>query len=497
MCHDRLGLDQVASGRCADERGGVLRVSSPQTAFLSVSDFSEYVKTMDRGAIDLLIDSWMGGLQAFNSLVFMTIIAASLFACTKWRLAGVIAGLPLVLLALFACYIAGAWSVAAQTPPTPATTQPALRDMTLMHPMVFYDAHGNPDACGPGCSEWIAAEGQIDNDSANRLQHLLRQLNGARLPIFFHSPGGRVISSMALGRLIRARQLTVSVGHTIPLGCNPDSPGEKSCEAKIRTGQPIEAELDPLIAMCNSACVYAVAGGAVRLIPPWVTLGIHDVGVDPSHQNWGAQAIKFAKESARARLQNYLHLMGIDGQLLYKAFAIPNATIGRLSRDDAARFGLDRREFGETVWRFIDKSGPTIIKGFFVRTGGEEPHYIDGFVNLSCGRRPSVRYVLAFGRELLPSDPSASSAQRPISIRLSDKRFDKQFNVYRQQHPKLYLRWSQLALTALDGVTDVATISLPGTEFGREGGLAGDITLTMDGFSAAYAKLQKACAQPG
>jgi hypothetical protein len=122
------------------------------------------------------------------------------------------------------------------------------------------------------------------------------------------------------------------------------------------------------------------------------------------------------------------------------------------------------------VWRFIDKPGPTIITGFFVRTEAEEPHHIDGFVNLSCGKRPSVRYVLAFGRKLLPSDPSASSAQGPVSIRLSDKRFDKQFNVYRQQRPKLYLRWSQLALTALDGVTDVATIVLPGTEFGREGG---------------------------
>jgi hypothetical protein len=475
----------------------VFFLSLTQTVFVSVSNFGGYVETVDRGDIDLWIDGWMGGLQALGSLVFMTSAAAWLFASTKWRVASAIAARPLVLLALLACCTAGGSRVAAQTPPTPAMTQPALQDITLLHPMVFYDARGDADACGPGCSEWIAAEGQIDNDSANRLQHLLRQLNGARLPIFFHSPGGRVISSMALGRLIRARQLTVSVGHTIPLGCDPDSTGEKSCEAKIRSGQPIESELDPLTAMCNSACVYAVAGGTVRLIPPWVMLGIHDVGVDPSHRNWAAQAIKFAKASATARLQNYLHLMGIDDQLLKKAFAIPNSSIGRLSRDDAARFGLDRREFGETMWRFIDKSGPIILKGFFVRTGSEEPRYIDGFVNLSCGKRPSVRYVLAFGRELLPSDPSASSAQRFVSLRLSEKRFDKQIYVHRQQHPKLYLSGTQLALTALDDVTDAATIILPGTEFGRERGPAGDITLSMNGFSAAYAKLQKACARPG
>jgi hypothetical protein len=401
---------------------------------------------------------------------------------------------PLILLALLACYTVEASPAAAQTPPTPAMTQPAFQDTTVKHPMVFYEAHGDADACGPGCSEWIAAEGEIDNGSANRLQHLLRQLKGARVPIFFHSPGGKVITSMELGRLMRARQLTVSVGHTIPLDCDPDSTGEKSCEAKIRAGQPIEAELDLRTTMCNSACVYAMAGGAVRLIPPWVKLGIHDIGVDPSHQNGRSiRAIKFVEESVKVRLHNYLHLMGIDDQLLYKAFAIPNASVGRLSRDDAVRFGLDRREFGETVWRFVDKPRAAIIKLFFVRTGSEEPRYIDGLVNLSCAKGPSVRYVLAFGRELLPSDPSASSARWPVIIRLSDK----QFSVSRQEHPKFYIRSTQMAATALAGVADGTTIILPGTEFAREGGLAGDITLTMDGFSAAYAKLQKACAQPG
>jgi hypothetical protein len=400
----------------------------------------------------------------------------------------------LILLALLACCTAGASPAAAQMPPTPAMTQPALEDTTVKHPMVFYDAHGDTDACGPGCREWIAAEGEIDNGSANRLQHLLRQLKGARLPIFFHSPGGRVITSMELGRLIRARQLTVSVGHTIPLGCETDSTGGKSCEAKIKAGQPIEAELDLLTTMCNSACVYAMAGGAVRLIPPWVKLGIHDVGVDAPHQNGRSiRAIKFVEESVKVRLLNYLHLMGIDDQLLYKASAIPNASVGRLSRDDAARFGLDRREFGETVWRFVDKLRPAILKLFFARTGSQEPRYIDGLVSLSCAKWPSVRYVLTFGRELLPSDPSASSARRPVSIRLSDK----QFSVSRQEHPKFYIRSTQVPVTALDGVADGTTIILPGTEFGREGGLVGDITLTMDGFSAAYAKLQKACAQPG
>ncbi len=130
-----------------------------------------------------------------------------------------------------------------------------------MRPIVFYLAHGEADECGPGCNEWIAAEGKIDTEAAGRLQRLLAQLKGRRPPVFFHSPGGSVSGSMALGRLIRAQKLTVSVGHTLRPGCDRDQPSEETCAARIQAGQPVEAELDPVMSMCNSACVYAVAGG--------------------------------------------------------------------------------------------------------------------------------------------------------------------------------------------------------------------------------------------
>src|SRR5689334_10324174 len=57
-------------------------------------------------------------------------------------------------------------------------------------PMIFYLAKGDDDACGPGCSEWIAAEGQFDADTAQRLRAFLNRLGKRKLPIFFHSLGG-------------------------------------------------------------------------------------------------------------------------------------------------------------------------------------------------------------------------------------------------------------------------------------------------------------------
>ena len=234
---------------------------------------------------------------------------------------------------------------------------------------------------------------------------------------------------------------------------------------------------------------YVFAGGTVRLIPPGITLGIHDMGLDPKHPNWPSEFFDAVERSTKARMHENIRFMGIDDQLLSQAFAIPNTSLGHLSRDDAARFGLDRREFGETVWHFSDMPTPTIKKAFFVRIRSEAPRYIDGLVKLSCDERPDAQYVLTFARDLLPSDPSALATEPRVSIRVGNK----QFSLFRDQDSKFYRRSARLAPAALDGIVDAGTIVLPGTEFGGENGPTDDIRLIMDGFSAAYSRLQKAC----
>jgi len=46
--------------------------------------------------------------------------------------------------------------------------------------------------------------------------------------------------------LIREQKMVVSVGHTIPLGCDRGTPLEKSCEAQKRAGQALQADFDPI-----------------------------------------------------------------------------------------------------------------------------------------------------------------------------------------------------------------------------------------------------------
>jgi hypothetical protein len=216
--------------------------------------------------------------------------------------------LPIVLAVL----VSTAGCAAAGTDPAKAT--PAGPSAPAMAEIEFYLARGEADACGPGCREWIAAEGKIDAGAAQRLRRLLAKLGRARPPIYLHSPGGSIAGGLELGRLIRDQKLEVSVAHPVPLGCDRDKPPEKSCEAQKRSAQGLEAEFDPTIAMCNSACVYVLAGGSVRLVPPMVKLGIHDVGLDPA-KTPPRGALLQAKTLAHERIQEYLREMGFIRRL--------------------------------------------------------------------------------------------------------------------------------------------------------------------------------------
>src|SRR5262245_61983836 len=83
-------------------------------------------------------------------------------------------------------------------------------------PMIFVVAHGPPNACGPGCSDWIAAEGMFDTDVVPRFRSFLATLNGRNLPIIFDSLGGIIGQARALGRILRERRMTASIGETYP-----------------------------------------------------------------------------------------------------------------------------------------------------------------------------------------------------------------------------------------------------------------------------------------
>jgi formylglycine-generating enzyme required for sulfatase activity len=401
-----------------------------------------------------------------------------------------------------------------QTSAPQATTAQTTDKPPLMSDIAFYVAYGDTDACGHGCKEWIAAEGKIDPRAAQRLRQLLAKLGRRKPPIFLHSPGGSVKGSIELGRLIREQRLEVSVAHTIPRGCAQDKLLDKSCDALKRSGQELEADLDPDSAMCNSACVWTFSGGTERLVPPGVKLAIHDVGLDPEKPlptitttrttrtimgtttttrtatSTRVASLAEVKRASHAWLLDYLHDMRIDKELLAATIAVPHESARFLERDELVHFGIDRREFGETAWRFRSEPATTIIKTFFARVrSGDRPRFREGFVMLGCGGGFGREIRLSFAQE---RDSSEQKFADSVLIDVNGQRI-----VLRTQipSPKFDIRATTLSADMFDLIGHGANFKISGILLGQDDVSAGSLTLNLDGYSAASVKLRKNCDQ--
>ena len=95
----------------------------------------------------------------------------------------------------------------AAMPPANAASKPdeILEAVKMIPPIDFFVARGGPNACGPGCDSWIAAEGYIDADAAPHLRRLLEKFGSRKLPIYFNSMGGDLAQALTIGRMLRAR----------------------------------------------------------------------------------------------------------------------------------------------------------------------------------------------------------------------------------------------------------------------------------------------------
>jgi hypothetical protein len=296
-----------------------------------------------------------------------------------------------LLLALVAAALPGGAALA-QPGPAPTSVLEILRT-----PMIFYVAKGAPDACGPGCSEWIAAEGAFDTGAATRLRAFLARQRNTKLPIYFHSPGGLADRAFSIGRMMRERGMTAGVSRTLPEACKKLD--EKACNALKRSGKTLTAELSAL-AVCNSACVYAVIGAKERQVPPGARLGVHSSRLIKLYSDGRVAVMQpgTAKTQTQARdalTRKYIGDMGIDVRLLDIASKIPHENVYYLSRDEIANLRIDRREFHETGWMLVQAKQVAVRKLFIEARGPERKEYRVGIVDFSCAgsRGIQIGYV--------------------------------------------------------------------------------------------------------
>src|SRR3954462_6331069 len=182
--------------------------------------------------------------------------------------------------------------------------------------MIFYVAHGPADSCGPGCSDWIAAEGAVQWDSYKRLIAILDRQAGRKLPVVIHSWGvSNLKVASGLGRILRDRGLDATAGTTEVTACAGKTDAE--CFTLKRPGGPLDARLSASNLICDFARVLALAGGVHRSLPPGTkfVLGSRSVR-NRLAPNIQAEQRESLTEYIGEQHRKYLNEMGIAPDLV-------------------------------------------------------------------------------------------------------------------------------------------------------------------------------------
>jgi hypothetical protein len=311
-------------------------------------------------------------------------------------------------------------SLAAMPPADAANKPDAIVEATKTIPRIeFLVARGGPNACGPGCDSWIAAEGLIDDGAPARLRRVLDKLGDRKLPVFFYSPGGDTAESLAIGRLLRRRGLAAGVAVTVPVDCVPAHEVE-ACSKLMRQPQPPEAALLVDGAACNSACAYAILGAVRREIAPTAQLGVHSGHsylsfADPEvTQRARTQTIERGQRRIARDVQRYLADMGIDQGLFKIASETKFESMHVLTRAELFDLGIDRREVADSGWHFSDlpgsSLGSSVLTTLVEKEKGEAAAFRQMALAISCGDPGSGTYKVSTIALLPGPSPRASTS---------------------------------------------------------------------------------------
>jgi hypothetical protein len=182
--------------------------------------------------------------------------------------------------------------------------------------MIFYVARGPAGACGTGCSEWIAAEGEVQWDTHKRMFAILDRFNDRKRPVMIDTWGGASLNvALSLGRILRERGLDASVAVTRPEGCRGVS--ESACFNVKRSGTPVDARLDDSNSHCDITCILMLAGGVqrkmnadTRVMLSGMTVS-NRLGLNVSRERREGLTEKFTNDFRR-----YFTEMGVDPELI-------------------------------------------------------------------------------------------------------------------------------------------------------------------------------------
>jgi hypothetical protein len=196
--------------------------------------------------------------------------------------------------------------------------------------------------CGAECPRLMQASGQITKDTPQQFLEFARReiaRPGLINVLLVHSPGGSVNASITLGKVLRKLGTVVVVARAMDMQSLPP-------RAAGRRQAGLQANMRFVSGTCASACVYALAGGARRIVPPESKIAVHrmagNVGqIDPATREYQSLQI-YAGESELNLLNEYIAAMGVSTDLVTLAESVPHEEARILTLREIRAFNLGK-----------------------------------------------------------------------------------------------------------------------------------------------------------
>lgn len=278
---------------------------------------------------------------------------------------------------------------AGAAPPAPSAEKPMDR-------LAIYAAKGPPDSCGPGCDQWIAIEGKIDEGAAARVERFFRERKDTQRPLYFNSPGGAMRDGLAIGRLLRARKVVGRVGRTIVDAC-PGTQTDDACSLIKTNREEVVATIATRGAVCGSACTFLLFGALTREVAPDAVVAVHGARIG---MQFRVNVIEARREEAMAKAQAeadrmtfaYVEEMGISRDVMTLADSISPDSMRVLTRQELYSFKIDTRNVVESPWALEKAPSPVVQKIAQVKTDSGFQKFEWRFM---CGSKAQIRLMVA------------------------------------------------------------------------------------------------------
>lgn len=393
---------------------------------------------------------------------------------------------------IFACGLASIADARAGSLLSPAEHNRLALQMER-RPMVFFIAKGPANSCGPGCDQWIAAEGTLTPGTSQRFQDFLATPSRQSLPVFFHSRGGNVYEAAQVGQILRKHRMTAGLGRTAPERCHVFSAKDEACQRLISSGGDVKARLNLREGNCHSACVYAFIGASSRRVASGAMLGVHASRIDQKLLKQQVLSVPNARPpdqaDTRRRLQQYLSLMGVDPRLEVTASSVDNRRIYILSRDEIARFGIETGAPYESQWFPYQMADARVglMKSVSSQGGSGDGGHTSVAVAIECGGAFGLR--LAYHRTL----PSGLQYLPTISVTLAGNNVATES--LGMERAGVFHWGTVVQFRLLEEAAEKAPITVIENYFLTANRSIRTVNISTSGLSAALANLKKRCTE--